>query len=209
MTVTLTNSASKPVPRTRSSSLPIDHDSRGLVQVREELFGKNDRHEIALESEVLVGHIFFSRVLIESPNRFVAAARLSPVAVAPNHQGRGNGSALIREALVRCADLIWEPHSSSETRSTTPVRIPNGGPSWLLPPRYPWPLFAGRGNPEGGLAHVPARSPSCSVRRNRARLGPGPPCGLRAWQSSAPPLGGKSLPGDVASDSAAERARPM
>lgn len=54
-----------------------------------------------------VGHIFFSPVTIEGTGAEVLAAQLSPVAVAPDHQGRGIGGALIRAGLDACRDVGW------------------------------------------------------------------------------------------------------
>lgn len=61
---------------------------------------------VAERAGVVVGHIFFSPVTLESaPSR--AAAQLSPVAVVPELQGQGVGSALIRAGLERCRAQGW------------------------------------------------------------------------------------------------------
>jgi len=60
---------------------------------------------VALLAEEVVGHVFFSPVEIES--RPTPAAALGPIAVAPAHQGKGVGSALVRAGLARCAGLGW------------------------------------------------------------------------------------------------------
>jgi putative acetyltransferase len=46
-----------------------------------------------------VGHIMFTRSLLDAPRRLVDVQVLSPLAVAPEHQKQGIGSALIREGL--------------------------------------------------------------------------------------------------------------
>jgi len=50
----------------------------------------------------IVGHILFSPITIESSNKATPALALAPVAVIPECQRRGIGSALIREGLSAC-----------------------------------------------------------------------------------------------------------
>ncbi len=47
----------------------------------------------------LVGHVSFTRSLLDAPNRLVEVLVLSPLSVRPARQGRGIGSALVRYAL--------------------------------------------------------------------------------------------------------------
>jgi putative acetyltransferase len=47
----------------------------------------------------LVGHVSFTRSLLDTPNRLVEVLVLSPLSVRPGRQGRGIGSALVRYAL--------------------------------------------------------------------------------------------------------------
>jgi putative acetyltransferase len=54
---------------------------------------------VAEEAGKLVGHIMFSRSLLDAPRRLVAVQVLSPLAVAPERQRRGIGSALIRHGI--------------------------------------------------------------------------------------------------------------
>jgi putative acetyltransferase len=56
----------------------------------------------------LVGHVFFSPVSIEGVAGAPACAGLGPLAVLPARQGRGVGSALVREGLRRCPILGWK-----------------------------------------------------------------------------------------------------
>lgn len=58
---------------------------------------------VAGEDGGLIGHIMFSKAGIQTKNDSVEALALGPVGVVPDHQGRGVGSALIQEALDRCA----------------------------------------------------------------------------------------------------------
>ena len=50
----------------------------------------------------VVGHILFSKVVIETGERAVTAASLAPMAVVPEMQRRGVGSALVRLGLELC-----------------------------------------------------------------------------------------------------------
>jgi putative acetyltransferase len=47
----------------------------------------------------VIGHIMFTRSLLDAPRRLVEVQVLSPLAVAPEHQRSGVGSALVREGL--------------------------------------------------------------------------------------------------------------
>ncbi|MFJ8579571.1 GNAT family N-acetyltransferase [Micromonospora sp. NPDC093277] len=54
---------------------------------------------VSEEADEVVGHVMFSRGLLDAPRRTVGVASLSPLAVAPEWQRRGIGSALIRHGL--------------------------------------------------------------------------------------------------------------
>lgn len=61
---------------------------------------------VAIESEQIVGHIFFSPVLIkEECADDLAILGLAPVAVRPDYQRQGIGSLLIQHGLNECARL--------------------------------------------------------------------------------------------------------
>lgn len=49
----------------------------------------------------LVGHVLFSRLMVETRNRSFAAVALAPLAVLPDVQGQGVGAALVEEAHRR------------------------------------------------------------------------------------------------------------
>ena len=57
---------------------------------------------VAEEEGRLVGHVMFSEAVIRTDGGEVGALALGPVGVIPERQGRGVGSALIREGLDRC-----------------------------------------------------------------------------------------------------------
>lgn len=54
---------------------------------------------IAEAAAQVVGHVMFTRSLLDAPRRLVDVQVLSPVAVRPERQGQGIGSALIHEGL--------------------------------------------------------------------------------------------------------------
>jgi putative acetyltransferase len=51
------------------------------------------------EADGIVGHVMFSRALLDAPRQLVAVQSLSPLAVAPEWQRGGIGSALVRAGL--------------------------------------------------------------------------------------------------------------
>jgi putative acetyltransferase len=93
---------------------PDDHDA--IVAVTDAAFGGEEEalrivREVAPEISLVweedgevVGHTMLSRMRMGDLRPF----QLSPLSVAPSHQGRGIGSALVREAL-RLADERREP----------------------------------------------------------------------------------------------------
>jgi putative acetyltransferase len=57
---------------------------------------------VAENHGVVIGHILFSRLVIETPTATIPAAALAPMAVTPEHQRRGVGSLLVQAGLDRC-----------------------------------------------------------------------------------------------------------
>lgn len=65
--------------------------------------GDSEFSLIAIEQGEIVGHVLLSRMQAE-----LRALALGPLAVAPAHQRRGIGSALVGEALEQAASGFWE-----------------------------------------------------------------------------------------------------
>lgn len=60
---------------------------------------------VADEDGQIVGHILFSPIYIQTENERIPAISLAPMAVLPEYQGRGVGSALVRHGLEECKRL--------------------------------------------------------------------------------------------------------
>ena len=60
---------------------------------------------VAEQDGRIVGHILFSRIQVVSPRRQLDALALAPMAVLPDYQGRGIGSALVQQGLEECRRL--------------------------------------------------------------------------------------------------------
>jgi putative acetyltransferase len=63
---------------------------------------------VAETSGEVVGHVFLSPVTIEGPLPSPPVGGLAPVGVAPAHQGRGVGAALVGAGLREAARLGWQ-----------------------------------------------------------------------------------------------------
>jgi len=59
---------------------------------------------IAQDAGEVIGHVMFTSSLLDAPPRLVVVQVLSPVAVLPERQGQGFGSALIRWGLQIIAE---------------------------------------------------------------------------------------------------------
>jgi putative acetyltransferase len=60
---------------------------------------------VAVKDKMIVGHILFSRIAIQTKTGSFPALSLAPMAVHPEFQKQGIGSKLIRQGLVRCRKL--------------------------------------------------------------------------------------------------------
>ena len=63
---------------------------------------------VAMDGAKISGHILFSRLGVEVDGRKVAAAALAPMAVLPDCQGRGIGTALVRKGLGLLSEQGFE-----------------------------------------------------------------------------------------------------
>src|SRR5512143_264498 len=63
---------------------------------------------VAVSGDRVVGHLFFSPVTIESPDRSWPGLGLAPLAVLPDSQRHGIGTALMNTGLEECRQLGHE-----------------------------------------------------------------------------------------------------
>jgi putative acetyltransferase len=82
------------------AAFPSDAEARLVDRLR--AAGRTRVSLVAEVDGVVVGHIVFSPVSVVGPAACGPGLGLAPVAVLPSHQGRGIGSALIREGLSAC-----------------------------------------------------------------------------------------------------------
>jgi putative acetyltransferase len=76
-----------------------------LVDALRETITPTDGLSLVAEQDgQIVGHVMFTRSLLDAPRRLVDVQVLSPLGVLPEHQQRGIGSALIRHGLKVLAD---------------------------------------------------------------------------------------------------------
>jgi putative acetyltransferase len=71
--------------------------------LRARLTPSNGLSLVATAEDVIVGHVLFTRSLLDAPAQLVEVQVLSPVAVTPERQRQGIGSALIRRGLEMVA----------------------------------------------------------------------------------------------------------
>jgi putative acetyltransferase len=77
----------------------------GLVDaLRQTLTPGHGLSLVAERAGEVVGHVMFTRNLLDAPRRLVDVHVLSPLAVRPGHQRRGVGSALVRSGLEILAE---------------------------------------------------------------------------------------------------------
>lgn len=60
---------------------------------------------VALDDDVVVGHVMFTRNLLDAPERLVDVQVLSPIGVLPQRQRQGVGTSLIKHAIAMLVDL--------------------------------------------------------------------------------------------------------
>ena len=132
--------------------------------------GRVSRSLVAERAGMIVGHILFSPVRIDSGRTSTAAIGLAPMAVLPAHQRAGIGSLLVRTGLAECRRaghgcVVVLGHPSTIRGSASSARAAMG-----------WP------------GSIPRRTrPSWSCRFARMRSPPG-----AAWSATRPSSGRSS-----------------
>ena len=107
----------RPAVRSDSSDIRAVHlrafPTKAEADLVERLVGDGEAliSIVALEDREIVGHILFSRMDVEADGRALHALGLAPLAVVPQSQGRGIGSALIEAGIAEArrmgADMIF------------------------------------------------------------------------------------------------------
>jgi putative acetyltransferase len=57
---------------------------------------------VAVDGDLVIGHLLFSELPIETDSAFIRGAALAPMSVLPSRQRQGIGSSLLREGLAEC-----------------------------------------------------------------------------------------------------------
>lgn len=151
--------------KTWSSAVPAFHrirdeqpeDSLAIDNLLERAFGGRDEANlvaslraggynllslVAEQNSKIVGHLLFTRLPIVGEQRGWEAVALAPLAVEPDHQSHGVGSALMRQGLVMLKErgetivvVLGHEHYYRKFGFTSAeaVRLegPFSGPSWM------------------------------------------------------------------------------
>lgn len=129
--------------------------SRLADALRENMAEGNGLSLVADDNGTVVGHVLFTRSLLDAPPRLVDVQVLSPVGVLPERQGKGIGAALIRQGVEMLAErgvplvflegsptyysrLGFEPGADHGFRKPS-LRIPDAAFQVMRLPAYePW-----------------------------------------------------------------------
>jgi GNAT superfamily N-acetyltransferase len=87
---------------------------------------------VAIRRGELVGHAFFSRVIIECASGFDRGVGLAPIAVLPEHQRTGLGTDLIRHAIAAAEEPAARHHGCrGRTGLLSALRLQAGPHLWV------------------------------------------------------------------------------
>lgn len=113
---------------------------------------------VAVQQNQVVGHVLFTRISIQDTARHTPALALAPVAVLPEHQRSGTGSALIRCGFIEAQRLghrlvILLGHATYYPRFGFEPALPHGivapfpvrSESWMVHALVPGALDGVRG----------------------------------------------------------------
>jgi putative acetyltransferase len=117
---------------------------------------------VAIDTGRVVGHILFSRLPIETADGIIRGAALAPLAVMPERQGRGIGSALVRRGLELCrerglpavvvlGDPVYYCRFGFRAKTAAGLQTPWSGPYLMAIELVTGALGDGQ-----GVAHYPA-----------------------------------------------------
>jgi predicted N-acetyltransferase YhbS len=108
-------------------------ESRLIEDLR--LAGLDAVELVAVEDNVIVGHILFSVLCVTMDHEVVRALALAPMAVRPDRQRSGIGSALVRAGLDPARRRDWQAASCWATKAT--IRASAFPPPWRARSRHP------------------------------------------------------------------------
>jgi putative acetyltransferase len=80
-------------------------DEANLVDALRPSLASTDYSQVAVLNSEVVGHILFSPIVIDSGLTSIPALALAPMAVLPERQGQGIGSALVQDGLAVCQQM--------------------------------------------------------------------------------------------------------
>ena len=191
-------------------------DHEAVRRVNRLAFGRGDEAEIvdalreggytrlslvAEEAGEVIGHLLFSELPIHTAGGVVPAVSLAPMAVLPEFQGRGVGSALVREGLAACRGQghrialvlghpYFYPRFGFSAKLAEPLTSPfGGGEAWMAAELVPGALAGVSGEvqyppPFGVAKRRPGQLTLLGVPGEFAvcKLPPGAP--LPAWPTA-------------------------
>jgi putative acetyltransferase len=82
-----------------------DSEPRLVEAIRQSPEYIPDLSLVAIEDDCVVGYILFSRIRIKTGTGDIPAISLAPLAVRPEYQNKGIGSALVKQGLKECTRL--------------------------------------------------------------------------------------------------------